>query len=723
MGTFTTPLRSYFCHMTLRIHHTLILLLASCVLDMGQVFAQILPPPEIGCTQVFPTGNVAINWSVIDDPNNDFVQYQLYESTQPNGPFSLLTTEGDITQLDYTDPTVLGNAGPMYYFITTLDNLGESTTSDTISSIHLSATPSTLPMGYADLDWNAPYDQEANLPDGLEYEVWKEYPAGTWTMVGTLPYGVTTWQYEIQHCNEFLNFQIRLQMPIGCSFVSNVAGNTFSDFQPPLVPEITSISIDHTTNDAVLQWNPSFSADCIGYLVYECDGSNVYFLDTIHGRTNTQFVDLLVNPALGPTCYLLAAFDSCFSGLPPSPNTSTTAEVCNCSVFLPNIPYSLCDDQVSLEWSPYIGWSFGVSYYNIYHASAPDISVPFNTLTYQLVDQVTGAQLYYDHFGFDSNAYNVYYIEAVDTIFGHTAVSNLQAVFTPYPEPPDKVYLASASVLDDTMIEVKTAVGFTPDPHDYLLQRKDINGGNWEDIITLQGQSIHEITLPDVNVNADVFRYTYRVICENTCGDVVDTTLEATTILGNGLADPQRLVNTVVWTEYGDWEIGVSNYRIYRTIGLDGSEELLATVSAGARSYEDDVAHLSNAPGEFCYRVEALEIGNTLFDTSYTARSNEICLSQQPVIWIPNAFVIDGVNRTFGPIIRFADFTQYQMVILSRWGDIIYETNDIGAPWDGTMNGTTVQEGSYIYYIAVKDGQGKLYEHRGYVVMLVNREK
>jgi gliding motility-associated-like protein len=63
------------------------------------------------------------------------------------------------------------------------------------------------------------------------------------------------------------------------------------------------------------------------------------------------------------------------------------------------------------------------------------------------------------------------------------------------------------------------------------------------------------------------------------------------------------------------------------------------------------------------------------------------------------------------------------MVILSRWGDIVYETNDIEAPWDGTMNGTTVQEGSYIYYISVKDGQGKLYEHRGFVVMLVNREK
>lgn len=689
----------------------------------ADLLAQILPPPEIGCAQVFPSGNVAVSWTPVSDPFNDFVQYNVYAATQPAGPFSLLTSILNVADFDATDPTVLGNAGELYYYLTTVDNTGESLPSDTIASIHLSALPSSLPMGYANLNWDSPFNDNTQLPAGLQYEVWKEYPAGTWTMVGTLPFGVTNWQYEIQHCSAFLNFQIRLSMPNGCAFASNIAGGNFGDFQPPQVPAITSISIDHTTNDAVVSWDPSFSPDCIGYLVYECDGSNVYFLDTIHGRNTNTFVDLLVNPALGPTCYLLAAFDSCFSGFPPSPNTSTTDDICNCSVFLPNIPYGICDDQVTLEWSPYIGWPFGVSYYNIYHASTPDITTPFNSLPFQLIDSVTGAQLFYDDFGFDINAYNVYYIEAVDTIGDHSAVSNLQAVFTPYPLPPDRVYLASASVVDDTMIEVKTAVGFTPDMHTYTLQRQDINGGNWEDIITGEEQSVTEVMLNDVNVHADVFSYTYRVICENQCGDVIDTTNQGISILSTGLADPGRLVNTLIWGPYGDWEIGVANYRIYRTIGGNGSEELLATVPAGSRSYEDDVSLLSSTPGEFCYRIEAVETQNTIFDTSFTALSNRVCLSQNPVIWIPNAFVIDGHNRTFAPIISFADFTEYQMVIMSRWGDIIYETRDINAPWDGTMNGETVQEGSYIYYISVKDGKGKLYENRGYVVMLVNREK
>ncbi len=687
------------------------------------LFGQILPPPTIGCTQVFLAGNVAVNWLPVNDPTNIFVQYNVYFATQPAGPFSLLGSNSSLTNTNTTDPTVLGNAGPLYYYVTTVDNTGESLPSDTIASIHLSAIPSTLPMGYANLNWDSPLNDGTPIPTGLEYEVWKEYPAGTWTMVGTLPYGVSNWQYEIQHCSAFLNFQIRLQIPGGCSFVSNVAGANFGDYQPPTVPDITSISIDHTTNDAVVTWEPSFSPDCIGYLVYECDGNNVLFLDTIHGRNNTSFVDLLINPALGPACYLLAAFDSCFSGFPPSPNTSTTADVCNCSVFLPNIAYGICDDQVSLEWSPYIGWPFGASYYNIYHASTPDITTPFNSLPFQWVESVTGAQLYYDHTGFDINAYNVYYIEAVDTIGNHTAVSNLQAVFTPYPTPPDRMYLSSASVVDDTMIEVTASVGFTTDTHQYTLQRQDINGGNWEDIITAEDQSVNEVVLSDVTVHADVFSYTYRVICENQCGDIIDTTNQGISILSNGLADPQRLVNTVLWSPYGDWEIGVSNYRIYRTIGLDGTEELLATVPASARTYEDDVAQLSNTPGEFCYRIEAVETPNSIFDTSFTAWSNRVCLSQNPVIWIPNAFVIDGFNRTFAPTIGFADFTEYQMVIMSRWGDIIYETRDASAAWDGTMNGETVQEGSYIYYIAVKDGKGKLYEHRGYVVMLVNREK
>jgi gliding motility-associated-like protein len=713
----------YLCTMDSCGKYKWMLLFALLVANELPIFAQIIGPPEIGCTQVFANGNIAVNWGPVTDPSGDFVQYNLYGATQPTGPFALIGSENNTIDIAHTDATILGNAGPLYYYLTTTDTFGESIGSDTISSIHLSVLPSTLPMGFANLDWNAPYSNGTEVPLGLEYEVWKEYPTGVWTMVGTLPYGVTSWNYEIQHCNTFLTFQIRLNVPNGCSFVSNFASDTFGDFQPPVVPNITSISINHTTNDAEVTWDESFSADCIGYLVYECDGSNVYFLDTIHGRQNTQFTDFLVNPALGPTCYLLAAFDSCFSGFPPSPNTSTTADICNCSVYLPNIPYAICDDQVTLEWTPYVGWAFGVSYYNIYHASTPDITIPFNTLSFELVEQVTGAQLYADHFDFDINAYNVYYIEAVDTIHNHSALSNLQAVFTPYPIPPDHVYLASASVFDDQMIEVKVATGLTNDPHDYALQRKDINGGNWEDIITIQGQATNEVVLTDVLVSADVFSYTYRVICENLCGDVVDTTLNGTTILGNGLADPNRLVNTIVWSPYSQWEVGVSNYKVYRTIGRDGPEELLATLSNTARNYEDDVADLSLTEGEFCYRIEAVEATNVILDTAFTARSNVVCLSQKPVIWIPNAFVIDGFNSTFSPDISFADFQEFNMVIMSRWGDIIYETNDYTQPWDGTMNGVTVQEGSYIYYISVKDGKGQLFEFRGFVMMLVNREK
>jgi gliding motility-associated-like protein len=63
------------------------------------------------------------------------------------------------------------------------------------------------------------------------------------------------------------------------------------------------------------------------------------------------------------------------------------------------------------------------------------------------------------------------------------------------------------------------------------------------------------------------------------------------------------------------------------------------------------------------------------------------------------------------------------MVIFSRWGDVIYQTEDFSAPWDGTMNGSTVQEGTYTYYITVKDGKGKAFDRSGYVTMLVNKEK
>jgi gliding motility-associated-like protein len=51
------------------------------------------------------------------------------------------------------------------------------------------------------------------------------------------------------------------------------------------------------------------------------------------------------------------------------------------------------------------------------------------------------------------------------------------------------------------------------------------------------------------------------------------------------------------------------------------------------------------------------------------------------------------------------------MIIYNRWGQKVFETNDIQQGWDGTFNGSVVEGGVYVYtlYLGTKNG---IYHHR-----------
>lgn len=74
-------------------------------------------------------------------------------------------------------------------------------------------------------------------------------------------------------------------------------------------------------------------------------------------------------------------------------------------------------------------------------------------------------------------------------------------------------------------------------------------------------------------------------------------------------------------------------------------------------------------------------------------------------IWIPNAFTpnFDGKNEFFGPIATGVQNAKF--MIFDRWGNKIFETNDLSKGWDGTLNGTRCQEDVYVWKL--------IYEHAG----------
>lgn len=686
--------------------------------------AQTLDPPVLNCLQVDNTGDVTMGWNPASDPTGVFTEYQIYTSVNQAAGYFLADTETSLNVFSHVHTTSATLTDNIYYYVQTIStdgtNVYQSISSDTLSTIWLTATPS--PTGFAILDWNSPFLPSYPVPDGLMYEVWREYPMGTWNMVQSMPYGVTGSNYEIVDvCGDNMNFMIRLTMPGGCVFTSNIDGDYFENYAPPVIPTITDISIDHQLNRAVISWEPSSSPDTEAYIIYKCVNGNTLIVDTIWGINTTTFTDLLSGSAVstGQVSYTIAAFDGCYHGVPPSPNTSALPP-CHSSVYVPNIGYTVCNPNVNFLWEAYEGWGDGVDEYIIYHAIAPDMATPYADLAFTPIDTVEGNVTNYSYAITDFNVYHCFYIVAVGSLTGYQATSNYTRVLTPYPVSPGYIYLGSASVISQDSTLVTLLVEPSVNTYEVKLERFNPITLVWDEVIVMSTDGTGSLTIPDSQRATDAFSYTYRIITSNYCGDVIDTTNMGKTILLNGLANEQRLVNTLVWTNYGDWDNGAEKYLIHRIIGDFGTDEVIAEIYPGAGFfYDDDVSTQLFTDGKFQYYIEAIESNGPYGQNS--SFSNTVIITQKPVIWIPNAFIVHGYNNTFKPVISFADFSEYQIIIYSRWGDVIYQSNDINMPWDGKMNGEVVQEGAYTYYLTVKDGKGKAYDYTGYVIVLVEK--
>jgi gliding motility-associated-like protein len=71
----------------------------------------------------------------------------------------------------------------------------------------------------------------------------------------------------------------------------------------------------------------------------------------------------------------------------------------------------------------------------------------------------------------------------------------------------------------------------------------------------------------------------------------------------------------------------------------------------------------------------------------------------EPVVEMPNAFTPnnDGSNDEFKPAYKRNIFKDYKLIVYSRWGEIAFESYDIGEGWDGNHNGYPAISDVYAY--------------------------
>lgn len=109
-------------------------------------------------------------------------------------------------------------------------------------------------------------------------------------------------------------------------------------------------------------------------------------------------------------------------------------------------------------------------------------------------------------------------------------------------------------------------------------------------------------------------------------------------------------------------------------------------------------ALVANAYG--CKRIDSVEVRVT------------------PSLYIPNSFTPNGdlVNDIFRPV--FSGYTEIELLIFDRWGELIFRTDELNGGWDGTRKNVNCPMDVYVYKLTAKDYKNKTIEKVGHVTLV-----
>lgn len=141
---------------------------------------------------------------------------------------------------------------------------------------------------------------------------------------------------------------------------------------------------------------------------------------------------------------------------------------------------------------------------------------------------------------------------------------------------------------------------------------------------------------------------------------------------------------------------------------------LMQNASLNAQSYE-------TAPNDYGkrYRVTAYKISGF---TTLTSLSNIAEAIPKPIMYIPSAFTPngDGINDRFG--VKAEGIKLFKMEIYNRWGELIFESDDITHLWDGTYKGKPITSTDvFVYQVkAVGKNNEPLPDENGTVTLIAD---
>lgn len=460
-----------------------------------------------------------------------------------------------------------------------------------------------------------------------------------------------------------------------CDGSTTYQSNTIRvDTKKPELNEIDSVSIDLLTQKPVIGWKPNVDLDVMGYRLYTTsNGINSTLDDTDKSPyvVNNQSSTTKVN-------YKLAAFDSCnlFSII----SSSHAAMVLGGKL-------DTCTKSIQLTWSKYEGWA--VENQTVYYSVN---GAPFQS------NNLLSSDLSYNYSGVNFGDSVCFYVRARNVSSGFkSSASNITCHKLSQPVIPKVTYLSLVSVVDETNTTVEAYIENAGVADSVVLYSvTGLGETKIDDLVLNQGAEFYTWNDDAAKNNSEIKTYFVRTFAP--CLGGTSSSLASRNILLTIDGDELN------WNTYENWDGSIIAYDVY---GYDGSTwNIIGSTLETTFENTDTLIQ--------CFYVQAVENQNR-YGFSRTSKSNEVCAKRTPVFFVPNTLNPLSHNHTLRVIGPSIDSTRSTMIVFNRWGEQIFQTNNVKQGWSVEAPQNFIPLGIYFYDMNIFDLNGNKHKVTGSV--------
>ena len=123
---------------------------------------------------------------------------------------------------------------------------------------------------------------------------------------------------------------------------------------------------------------------------------------------------------------------------------------------------------------------------------------------------------------------------------------------------------------------------------------------------------------------------------------------------------------------------------------------------------------------------QTYQTGGT-YQVIFTSTSSTGCIARDtlsilvidliPEIIVPNVFTPNGDKANDLFAVKGTNVTSFECSVFNRWGKLVFSSSDVTNSWDGKINGSVADEGTYFYIIKASGAVGGDIKKQGYVTL------